>query len=88
VLVRYNKKFLKQLAQMPSETRKKIETFAFQELPSANSLGEIGKIEKMQGCSGFYKARFGSYRVGMKFDNGILTLMLAMDRKEIYKFFP
>lgn len=88
MIVRYNKKFLKQLAQVPSATRKKIETFAFQELPGAASIGELGKIEKMQGYTGYYKARFGSHRVGLRLENGIVTLVVAMDRKEIYKFFP
>jgi mRNA interferase RelE/StbE len=88
VIVRYSKKFLKQLAQTAPETRKKIEIFAFEELPSAGSLGELGKIEKMQGYKEYYKVRFGSYRVGMKCQNGIITLMVAMDRKEIYTYFP
>lgn len=88
MIVRYNKKFLKQLAQVPSEIRKKIETFAFQELPGAASIGETGKIEKMQGYSGYYKARFGSYRVGIRLETGVVTLMVVMDRKEVYKFFP
>ena len=45
----YQKKFLKQLAQIPSTTRIKIEKFAFEELPVARSIAELGVIEKMQG---------------------------------------
>ncbi len=86
--VRYSKRFLKQLAQVPSQTRKKVEKFAFEDLPSAASIAEIGKIERMQGYSRFYKARFGSYRVGIIVDKEAVTLQIVMDRKEIYKFFP
>jgi len=88
VKVSYRKKFLKQLAQLPSGTRSKVETFAFEELPNAASIAEVGSIEKMQGYRGFYKARFGAYRVGMKVESETLILQVVMDRKDIYKFFP
>ena len=84
----YRKKFLKQLAKVPSGTRVQIEKFVFEELPNLSSVTEAGKIEKMKGYSDFYKARFVSYRVGMKLENEMLILMVVMDRKDIYKFFP
>jgi len=71
-----------------TELRTKVEKFAFQDLPSAVSIAEIGKIERMQGYSGFCKARFGSYRVGITVEKESVTLQIVMDRKEIYKFFP
>ncbi len=86
--VTYQKRFLKQLAQIPLDTRIKIEKFAFEDLPMANSVTEIGKIKKMKGYNDFYKARFGSYRVGIEIDGDNLTLKVVMDKKEIYKFFP
>lgn len=58
--VSYSKKFLKQLAQLPSRVRSEGETFVFEQLPNASSIAEVGSIEKMQGYRGFYKARFGS----------------------------
>jgi len=88
VNVRYSKRFLKQLAQAPNDLRKRIEVFAFETLPRANALGELGGIEKMQGYKTYYKARFGSYRVGIKYENEVVTLMVTMDRKEIYNYFP
>ena len=86
--VSYRKKFLKQLAQLPSATRSQVEKFVFEELPNAVSIAEVGSIEKMQGYREFYKARFGSYRVGMKVEADGLVLQVVMDRKDIYKFFP
>jgi mRNA interferase RelE/StbE len=88
VNVRYSKRFLKQLARIPAETRKSVEKFAFEDVPGVPSMGEIGKIERMQGYSGYYKARFGSYRVGIKSENGNLALQVVMNRKDIYKFWP
>ena len=86
--VGYRKKFLKQLARLPTGTRSKVERFAFEELPNAASIAEVGSIEKMQGYRGFYKARFGSYRVDMKVEGDTLVLQVVMDRRDIYKFFP
>lgn len=86
--VRYRKKFLKQLAQLPLPMRSQVEAFAFEQLPNAKSVTEPGIFEKMRGYRGYYKARFGSYRVGMKMEDDTLILQVVMDRKDIYKFFP
>lgn len=86
--IAYSKKFLKQLADVPSQTREKIEQFVFAELVSVSSISQVGKIEKMQGYDGFYKIRFGDYRIGLQIENGTVILKTVMHRKEIYKFFP
>ena len=86
--VRYSKKFLKQLAGIPKETRIKVEHFVFNELSSVSTIGEVGKIEKMQGYANCYKSRFGDYRVGFMLENNVLTVKTVMHRRDIYKFFP
>jgi mRNA interferase RelE/StbE len=86
--VRYSKKFLKQLTGVPSETRVKIERFVFNELVSVSSIAVLGKVEKMQGYDGFYKVRFGNYRLGLVIENEMITAKAVMHRREIYKFFP
>lgn len=86
--VSYSKKFLKQLAGIPLETREKIETFVFTDLASATSFSSVGKVEKMQGYDRFYKVRFGSYRLGLVAENNRVVVKVVMHRKEIYKFFP
>ena len=67
--VEYSKKFLKQLASVPGDNRSKIESFVFEELVSASSIYEMGKVEKMKGYDGFYKVRFGNYRLGLVLEN-------------------
>jgi mRNA interferase RelE/StbE len=86
--ISYSKKFLKQLAGVPSETRVKIEDFVFNELVSVSSISSLGKVEKMQGYDGFYKVRFGNYRLGLVIENDVITVKTVMHRREIYKFFP
>jgi len=87
--LKFKKKFLKQLADLPGDIRTVIEEFVFVELPRYRNLADAGIIEKMRGYDGYYKARFGSYRVGMKQESdGTLAVLLVMHRKEIYRFFP
>jgi mRNA interferase RelE/StbE len=86
--VKFKKTFLKQLADLPKEFRDKIETFVFEELPHLSSIAESGKIEKMQGYKGYFKIRFGSYRVGLKSETDEVIVQIVMHRKEIYRFFP
>lgn len=86
--VEYSKKFLKELAAVPGDIRSKIESFVFEELVSTSSIYEIGKVEKMKGYDGFYKVRFGNYRLGLVIENEIVTVKTVMHRREIYKFFP
>ena len=84
----YRKKFLKELANIPSATRSKMETFAFEELPKAKSIFEIGAAEQMKGYPSYYKVRFGSYRIGLKMENDRVILEKALHRKDIYRHFP
>ncbi len=84
----FKKEFLKQLAKLPKDVRERIENFVFDTLPSLNSIGESGKIEKMQGYTSCYKVRFGDYRVGLICRDDVVSVKIVMHRREIYRFFP
>ncbi len=86
--VAYQKRFLKDLASVPSNLRGPIERFAFEVLPQADSLQSTGKIEKLKGHAIFFKARFGDYRVGLSLTGDTVTLERVLNRKEIYRKFP
>lgn len=86
--VTYQKRFLAELARLPAGVRKAIEKFVFEEMPKLNSLGESGKIEQMKGYKTYYKARFGSYRVGLKVEADRVIFERVLHRKEIYRYFP
>nr|VFK66919.1 MAG: hypothetical protein BECKUNK1418G_GA0071005_11165 [Candidatus Kentron sp. UNK]VFK72662.1 MAG: hypothetical protein BECKUNK1418H_GA0071006_11293 [Candidatus Kentron sp. UNK] len=64
----YRKEFLEQLANIPSDTRARIEKFVFEDLPGLSSIIQSGKVEKIKSYDTYYKARFGVYRVGMDID--------------------
>jgi mRNA interferase RelE/StbE len=86
--VQFTKRFLKDLAQIPSDTRIAVEEFVFEALPKATSLASSGKVEQMQGYQKYFKVRFGQYRLGMREENGTVICERILHRKEIYRFFP
>lgn len=84
----YHKKFLKDLANLPSDYRKKIEKEVFEYLPGLKSWKEITKAEKLQGYKNYYKIRFGDYRLGFRIESDKVILERVLHRKEIYRYFP
>ncbi len=86
--IHFTKRFLKELANVPLPTRMTIEKCVFDELPVSESILTCNYVEKLKGYSGFYKIRFGDYRVGLKVERDIVILQRVLHRKEIYRFFP
>ena len=84
----YRKRFLKELSKIPTEIRSSIESFVFKKLPKANSIFELGSVEKMKGYPSYYKIRFGSYRIGLRIKNDKVILERVLHRKDIYRYFP
>ena len=86
--ITYYKKFMKDLADITSASRKEIEHFIFEILPTFHTLAEANRFEKMTGYRDLFKARFGDYRIGVHYINNRLELRRVLHRKEIYRFFP
>lgn len=42
----------------------------------------------MKGYIGFYKIRFGDYRIGLKVEGDVVILERTLHRKDIYRYFP
>jgi mRNA interferase RelE/StbE len=61
--IQYNKKFLKDLSELPQTERSRIELFVFHEVMKLISFRDI-RSEKLQGYKNYHKIRFGNYRVG------------------------
>jgi mRNA interferase RelE/StbE len=82
--------FLKQLARLQKSTRRRVESFVFNELPSAENPYAIQGVEKLTGHKQFYKVRFGSYRLGLRIDkdNRQVIVHCVLHRRDIYRHFP
>ena len=88
MIISYNKRFLKDLANIPLKDRNKIEYFAFDEILTFNNSSDLIKLEKLSGYTQYYKIRFGNYRIGLTLVDEQLIFERVLHRKEIYKMFP
>ena len=86
--IKYRKKFLKELSRVPATTRVKIEQFVFNDIFAIGNIFLQGNIEKMSGYHGYYKIRFGPYRVGLKMEDDTIIFERVLHRKDIYRYFP
>lgn len=86
--VLYRKKFLKDLANIPSGFREKIEFLVFESIPKTKVVYKLELLEKLKGYSEYYKIRSGPYRIGIKIEDDVLIFERILHRKEIYRYFP
>ena len=83
-----NKKFLRELAQLPVKERIRIEKFVFEEVETIDKLDQIPDIGKLKGFNNYFRIRFGNYRAGVKYENKTIHFERLIHRKDIYKFYP
>jgi len=88
MIVRVNRKFLKDLALLPLKERKRIEEIVFEISPNCNSCAEIPGASKLKGYSHYYKIRIGNYRIGLRCKPDELVFERVLHRKEIYRYYP
>lgn len=87
--IKYTKRFLKELSNLPVTIQIKAEKICFKKLLRDNPF-ELGYLEKMSGYHGKYKIRLGKYRIGVTADkqNRVLICQRIAHRKDIYRIFP
>ena len=62
---------------------------AIEKLEAANSLREVANIKSMQGYPGFYRIRFGDFRIGFQLvDENTIVLLAIEHRSVFYRGFP
>ncbi len=88
--VKYSKKFIKKLVELPDELRMKVERIVFEQLPFTDNPYALNFLNKMKGYKNKYKIRIGDYRIGLEIDkiNKIIFVKIIAHRKDIYKIFP
>ncbi len=60
-----------------------------EKMESANSIREIPNVKAMQGYPGFYRYRFGDFRIGFQLiDKNTIKLLILEHRSKVYRHFP
>jgi mRNA interferase RelE/StbE len=89
VICQFKKSFLKDLSELPSNYRKKIEKLVFEQLPETDAIPDELDIRKMEGHEGYYRIRIGTYRIGCEIHAGSSIIFYRVrNRKDIYRLFP
>ena len=87
--VRYRKIFLKELKKLKKQTiYRQIVELAFEILPAAETLSELGNVKAMTNYPGRYRVRIGDYRIGFAYDGKSVDMMRVLHRKSFYRYFP
>jgi mRNA interferase RelE/StbE len=86
--VEFLEQFERDLAAVRDQTLQDEVFKVITKLESARSLRDVPNVKKLKGYKVSYRIRVGNYRIGLRFERGIIGLARFLDRKEIYRFFP
>jgi len=59
-----------------------------QTVEKAQTPQEIPTIKKLRGERNYFRIRIGDYRLGLKIEGQLVTLVRILNRKDIYRYFP
>jgi mRNA interferase RelE/StbE len=86
--IRLLRKFVKELAKIPSPRRLQIEAVTKDCFSNPDLIFQAEKLEKLKGFQNYYKIRFGDYRIGIRLENEICYFERVIHRKDIYNVYP
>ena len=61
---------------------------AIENVENALTFAEILNVKKLSGFSNYYRIKVNNHRIGIVFDNNVISFVQFEHRKDIYKKFP
>jgi mRNA interferase RelE/StbE len=58
------------------------------EIESIDSPHNILHLTKLKGKGNYFRIRVGDYRLGIVIENGTVTFVRCLNRRDIYHYFP
>jgi len=59
-----------------------------EQVEAARSFHEIPNLKRLEAKGKYFRIRLGDYRVGFVFEQGSVTFVRCLHRREIYRYFP
>jgi mRNA interferase RelE/StbE len=59
-----------------------------EQVEAARTLQEIPNLKRLEGRGKYFRLRLGDYRLGFIFEQGAVTFVRCLHRREIYRYFP
>jgi mRNA interferase RelE/StbE len=85
----FRKSFEKDLSKIRDESVLQRIQAVIEEIEKAESLGDINNIKKLKSSDGdYYRIRIGDYRIGLTISDDAIVFVRALQRKDIYRYFP
>ena len=86
--VEFRKSFEKDLKKIRDEDLLQRIQVVIEEVEDAGNLGEINNIKKLKADGDYYRIRIGDYRIGLTICDDVIVFVRALQRKDIYRYFP
>ena len=89
IKIEYSERFLKDLKSLKNyNVYDQIKKLCFDELPSCSDLKSVKNLKKMVSFKNYFRIKVGNYRIGLKVEKNVVTILRVLHRNEIYKYFP
>lgn len=59
-----------------------------EQVEAARTFQQIPHLKRLDAKGKYYRLRVGDYRIGFVFEQGAVTFVRCLNRKEIYRYFP
>lgn len=59
-----------------------------EQVEAARTFQQVPNLKRLDAKGKYYRIRVGDYRVGFVFEQGTMTFVRCLNRKEIYRYFP
>jgi len=59
-----------------------------EQVEAARTFQDIPNLKRLDARGKYYRIRVGDYRIGFVFEQGAVTFVRCLNRKEIYRYFP
>ncbi|MGV0102027.1 Plasmid stabilization protein [Nostoc sp. DSM 114160] len=86
--VEFKKSFEKDVSKIRDETLLQRIQAVIEEVEKAENLGEVNNIKKLKADGDYYRIRIGDYRIGLTISDDAIVFVRALQRKDIYRYFP
>ena len=85
---RFRESFAADLSAIADAGRRRRIKRVIEQVEAARTFQQIPNLKRLDAKGKYYRIRVGDYRVGFVFEDGAVTFVRCLDRKEIYRYFP
>jgi mRNA interferase RelE/StbE len=86
--VEFRKSFEKDLRKIRDENLLQRIQAVIEEVEKSENLGDVNSIKKLKADGDYYRIRIGDYRIGLTISDDAIVFVRALQRKDIYRYFP